>query len=235
MPIRPEDAIEFHTLQVTDGQRGFEPHVIAVKRGGVYVDGINPQLMHLSLHHQKNQKDPSLSDCHIRIPRETLPNVNLTDVRDSKFWKWKRLRGVGRRPHNRAALIIFPAQYAKSEFGPIQDDAQAVALHSNATKIEFWYSSSTPAELRQYLDSFGDCLYSVKIPKSPETFGLAIVDDSSGNYAQAQTTPDHATLNFVKDGDAPEQEPTHRLHVGPYGKHCYGLMYGQPEDLGPLG
>ena len=232
MPIGSRDAIKFHVLQVTDGERGFEPHTIAVKKGGVYVDGINPHLMHLSLHHQESKKDPSLADCHFRVPSETLPKVNLVGIEDSKFWKWKRQRGVGRGPHNRAALLIFPAQYARSEFGPTQRDAQAVALHPNATKIEFWYSSSPPTELKKYLDGFGACLYAVEIPNSPETFGIVIVDDPSGNYAQAQKTPDHATLSFVKNGELPEKQPAHELHVGRYGKHCCGIMYGQPEDLG---
>lgn len=231
MAIGSKGSLYFSKLHVTDGTKGFHPYIVAIKNNGSYIEGAVGQLLHISLHHNPEKHDPSLSQCHLTIPKEIESRVIKHGFAARQYFRWHRRRAIDGRFYQ-AARLIFPTLFAKEEFGVVAlTDApiEIVPLLGKATNIEFWYGGSGGKELSKYLKSFGKPIAIIEL-RNGEVVGINLTCDESRDYSTYQVI-DKMGSYTIADSDGVVTEPAFQLFIGPFGDNCYGVLHGNPRRV----
>lgn len=231
MAIGSNGSLYFSKLHVTNGTKGFFPYVVAIKNNGTYIEGEGGHLLHISLHHNPEKRDPSLSQCHMTIPKEIEPRVIKHGFSERQYFKWKRRRATDGRFYQ-AAKLIFPTIFAKEEFGAVSTSTEPMAsvpLLEKATNIEFWYGGSGKEALREYLETFGKPIVIVDLPNG-EVVGINLTCDDSRDYSTYQVIGKFGSYT-VTGADGVVTQPAFQLFIGPFGENCYGVMHGSPRRV----
>lgn len=231
MTIGSNGSLYFSKLHVTNGTKGFFPYVVAIKNNGTYIEGEGGHLLHISLHHNPEKRDPSLSQCHMTIPKEIVSRVTMHGFSGRQYFKWKRRRATDRRFYQ-AARLIFPAIFAKEKFGAVSTSNEpmvSVPLLEKATNIEFWFGGSGKEALREYLETFGKPISIVELPNG-EVAGINLTCDDSRDYSTYQVIDKFGSYT-ITGADGVVTEPAFQLFIGPFGENCYGVMHGSPRRV----
>lgn len=231
MTIGASGSLYFSKLHVTNGTKGFFPYAVAIKNNGTYIEGAVGHLLHISLHHNPEKNAPSVSQCHLTIPKEIESRVIKHGFAKRQYFKWQRRRAIDGRFYQ-AARLIFPALFAKEEFGVVaatNGPVESVPLLEKATNIEFWYGGSGKEELRKYLESFGKPIAIIEL-RNGEVVGINLTCDPDRDYSTYQVIGKFGSYT-ITGADGVATEPASQLFIGPFGDNCYGVMHGSPRRV----
>lgn len=237
MPISNKDLISRYHLHVSNGKIGFPVYIVSIKESGVYIEGIGKHLLHISLHNRPLQNDPSLASCHIRIPRETLPRINLHGFSGDKYFKWERRIGLTKQP-NMATVLNFPTVYGREEYAFFEEDMLtggtpvSILLRSKAAVVEVWYSGLSKEDSLTYYQRFAQIVYLDQMPNG-EMLAVVVRNEETRDYATFRRTKDYRHFRFES---GPENTGAHdpQLHFGWYGSNCFGVVHGNMTEQGNI-
>ena len=241
MPIGIDNALCSTEIRVADAGRGFAPYLIVVKRSGVFLEGIGPNVLHASLH-KPGKNDPSIAECHIKVAKDARSRVELVGFEGHKkerknLFKWFRKIPANDRDvkPERAISLVFPIQYAKESWGldqrPGKPGTVVLAPVPKARIVDVWFGRSEAA-LRSYLERFSRPIQVVH-GVDDELVAIAERAETTRDYDVLQpATPFRSYGLEAKEGHDPGTEEYTRISVGPLDRHAMALVHGPMRRIG---